>query len=78
MLTLTIPSESREAIMCKGFGSSLTGPALQWLVNLPNDEIDSFAGLTDRFIEQFASSRCIEKNADDLYEIVQEAGETLR
>ncbi|CAA7027874.1 unnamed protein product [Microthlaspi erraticum] len=53
--------------MCKGFGSSLTGPALQWFTNLPNASIDSFASLTDRFVEQFASSRNIERTADDLY-----------
>ncbi|CAA7012911.1 unnamed protein product [Microthlaspi erraticum] len=64
--------------MCKGFGSSLTGPALQWFTNLPNASIDSFASLTDRFVEQFASSRNIERTADDLYEVIQKRGEPLR
>ncbi|CAN8308125.1 unnamed protein product, partial [Cochlearia groenlandica] len=64
--------------MCKGFDSSLTGPALQWLVNLPNGDIDSFASLTDRFKEQFVSRRFIERSVDDLYEIIQQTGESLR
>ncbi|KAF3498441.1 hypothetical protein DY000_02052840 [Brassica cretica] len=29
MLAVSLPKESREATMCKGFGSTLTGPALQ-------------------------------------------------
>lgn len=78
MFTTAIAREFREASMCKGFGSSLTGPALQWFTNLPNTSIDSFASLTDRFVEQFASSRNLEKTADDLYEVIQRKGEPLR
>ncbi|CAA7032152.1 unnamed protein product [Microthlaspi erraticum] len=78
MFTTAIAKEYREASMCKGFGSSLTGPALQWFTNLPNASIDSFASLTDRFVEQFASSRNIERTADDLYEVIQKRGEPLR
>lgn len=71
MFTTDVQKEYREATMCKGFGSSLTGAALQWFINLSNGSIESFASLTDIFIEQFASSRVIEKGADDLYEIMQ-------
>ncbi|KAF3596587.1 hypothetical protein DY000_02023423 [Brassica cretica] len=35
MLAVALPKESREATMCKGFGSTLIGPALQWYFNLP-------------------------------------------
>uniref|UniRef100_A0A0D3BVE8 Retrotransposon gag domain-containing protein n=1 Tax=Brassica oleracea var. oleracea TaxID=109376 RepID=A0A0D3BVE8_BRAOL len=31
MLAAALPKGSREATMCKGFGSTLTGPALQWV-----------------------------------------------
>ena len=64
--------------MCKGFRSSLVGPALQWYTNLPNNSISSFAQLTDIFVEQFASSRKLEKLSDDLYRIKQRRGESLR
>ncbi|XP_010430682.1 PREDICTED: uncharacterized protein LOC104714912 [Camelina sativa] len=64
--------------MCKGFGSSLTGAALQWFINLPNGSINLFASLTDVFVEQFASSRNLEKTADDLYEVRQKRDESLR
>ncbi|KAK0606072.1 hypothetical protein LWI29_033882 [Acer saccharum] len=78
MFTAAIPRDLREACMCKAFRSSLSGPALQWYTNLPNNSIDSFAQLTDTFVEQFASSRKLEKLSDDLYTITQRTGENLR
>uniref|UniRef100_A0A803PCI1 Retrotransposon gag domain-containing protein n=1 Tax=Cannabis sativa TaxID=3483 RepID=A0A803PCI1_CANSA len=69
MFTVAIPRELREACMCKWFGSSLVGPALQWYTNLPNNSISSFAQLTDIFVEQFASSMKFEKLSDNLYRI---------
>ncbi|KAK0592545.1 hypothetical protein LWI29_021084 [Acer saccharum] len=78
MFTAAIPRDLREACMCKAFGSSLSGLALQWYTNLPNNSIDSFAQLTDTFVEQFASSRKLEKLSDDLYTITQRTGENLK
>ena len=43
LFTIAIPREQREACMCKSFGSSLQGPALQWYMNLPKNSISSFA-----------------------------------
>ncbi|XP_057780215.1 uncharacterized protein LOC130998827 [Salvia miltiorrhiza] len=78
MFTAAIPRELRQACMCKGFDSSLTGPALQWYTNLPNYSISSFAQLTDIFVQQYASSRKLEKISEDLYAVVQQRGESLR
>ncbi|KAF3548965.1 hypothetical protein DY000_02007014 [Brassica cretica] len=78
MLAVALPKESREATMCKGFGSTLIGPALQWYINLPTRSISSFAGLSDKFVEQFASSRSLKKTSDGLYEILQHRVEALR
>ena len=64
--------------MCKGFGSTLTGPALQWYINLPSRSIASLAVLSDIFVEQFASRRDLEKTSDSLYEILQFRAEPLR
>ncbi|KAL5781693.1 hypothetical protein ACOSP7_006722 [Xanthoceras sorbifolium] len=61
MFMAAIFRDLREACMCKVFGSSLVGPALQWFTNLPNNSIASFAQLNDIFVEQFASSRKLEK-----------------
>ncbi|KAF3566075.1 hypothetical protein DY000_02014740 [Brassica cretica] len=77
MLAVALPREFREATMCKGFGSTLIGPALQWYINLPIGSISSFAALSDKFVEQFASSRSLEKTSDSLYEILQHRVEPL-
>ncbi|KAF2617112.1 hypothetical protein F2Q68_00040145 [Brassica cretica] len=78
MLAVALPKGSREATMCKGFGSTLTGPSLQWYINLPSRFIASFAVLSDKFVEQFASSRDLEKTSDSLYEILQHRAKPLR
>ena len=49
MFIVPITKDLREACMCKGFGSTLTGPALQWFVNLPNGSVETFADLVDAF-----------------------------
>ncbi|KAL5567866.1 hypothetical protein UlMin_024441 [Ulmus minor] len=64
--------------MCKSFCSSLQGPSLQWYTNLPNNSISSFFHLTDTFVEQFVSSKKLEKLFGDLYRIHQCRGEKLR
>ncbi|XP_031284990.1 uncharacterized protein LOC116143690 [Pistacia vera] len=78
MFTVSIPRPLREACICKSFGSSLSGPVLQWYTNLSNGSIESFAQLTDTFVEQFASSKKLEKLLVDLYRIYQRRGEPLR
>ncbi|XP_013632754.1 PREDICTED: uncharacterized protein LOC106338283 [Brassica oleracea var. oleracea] len=40
--------------------------------------ISSFAGLSDKFVEQFATNRSLEKTSDGLYEILQHRVEPLR
>ncbi|KAJ9541697.1 hypothetical protein OSB04_028203, partial [Centaurea solstitialis] len=45
MWTVSIPSQYQEVCICKSFGSTLTGAALQWLINLKPKTIGSFAEL---------------------------------
>ncbi|KAJ9560504.1 hypothetical protein OSB04_005664 [Centaurea solstitialis] len=78
MWTASIPSQYQETCMCKSFGSTLTGAALQWLINLKPKSIESFAELVNQFTRQFASSRKMEKQTSDLYYVVQKTGETIR
>ncbi|XP_074305572.1 uncharacterized protein LOC141640791 [Silene latifolia] len=78
MLAASIPSELRQVCMCKGFGTTLTGPALQWYINLSNGSIKSFTDLINSFNHQFANSKELEKRSSDLYRIKQKPGETIR
>ncbi|KAJ9542101.1 hypothetical protein OSB04_028607 [Centaurea solstitialis] len=77
MWTVPIPTLYQEVCMCKSFGSTLTGAALQWLINLKPKSIGSFAELVNQFTRQFASSRKMEKQTSDLYYVVQKPGETI-
>ncbi|XP_074299551.1 uncharacterized protein LOC141630679 [Silene latifolia] len=77
MMKVTAVGQVKEACMCKGFGSTLSGPALRWFVSLPNRSISTFADLVNTFTQQFASSRKPQKHAGDLYRIVQGVGETI-
>ncbi|KAJ9561272.1 hypothetical protein OSB04_006432 [Centaurea solstitialis] len=76
--TVPIPTQFQEICMCKGFGSTLTGAALQWLINLKPKSIASWSELVNQFTRQFASSRKMEKQTSDLYYVVQKTGETIR
>ncbi|KAJ9542681.1 hypothetical protein OSB04_029187 [Centaurea solstitialis] len=78
MWTVPIPVQYQEVCMCKSFGSTLTGAALQWLNNLKPKSIGSFAELVNQFTRQFASSLKIEKQTSDLYYVVQKSGATIR
>ncbi|KAJ9544284.1 hypothetical protein OSB04_023991 [Centaurea solstitialis] len=78
MWTVPIPMQYQEVCMCKSFGSTVTGAALQWLINLKPKSIGSFAELVNQFTRQFASSRKMEKQTSDVYYVVQKPGETIR
>ncbi|XP_074314624.1 uncharacterized protein LOC141649848 [Silene latifolia] len=78
MMDTTAARASNKACMCKGFESTLSGPALKWYVSLPNIFISSFADLVNAFNQQFASSRRTQKQPSDLYRIVQEIEESIK
>ncbi|XP_074299224.1 uncharacterized protein LOC141630283 [Silene latifolia] len=78
MTVVASTGPAKEACMCKRFGSTLSGAALQWYINLPNKSISSFTRLVNVFNQQFASSRKQEKLSNDLYRIVQRLEESTR
>ncbi|XP_074267160.1 uncharacterized protein LOC141590468 [Silene latifolia] len=78
MMMIPATGSLNEACMCKGFGLTLSGAALQCFVGLPNKSITSFADLVNAFNQQFASSRKPEKQTSDLYQIVQGFKESTR
>lgn len=77
MLLISIHKELREAIMCKFFGSTLTGSMLQWYNNLRNGSIHSCTALAEEFLEQFVSRKNLENMTGYLYEIVKHQAEPL-
>ncbi|KAJ0494133.1 putative retrotransposon gag domain-containing protein [Helianthus annuus] len=73
-----IPERLKKACLCKGFGSTLTGSALKWLLSLPPYSITSFANVVNLFNSQFSCSRRFERLTSDLYRVTQGQNESLR
>ena len=67
-----IPAHLKEGCLCKGFGSTLTGPALRWLLSLPPYSITSFSHMISLFYNHF-----YERLTNDLYRITQGSNESL-
>jgi len=67
-----------DPIWCRVFSSSLTGEALEWFSDLPPNNIDSFATLKARFNMQFTPLRPTILTVDNLVNIRQEDGKSLR
>lgn len=78
MWQLSIPFHKMEATMCKSFGATLCGPALQWLINLKPHSISNFSSMVNKFYRQFASSRPMKKQSSDLYHVIQKPEEPTR
>jgi len=67
-----------DPIWCRVFSTSLTGEALEWFSELSTGSIDSFATLKTRFSTQFAPLKPAILTVDNLVNIRQEDGESLR
>ena len=67
-----------DPIWSRVFSTSLTGEALEWFSELPANSIDSFATLKARFSTQFAPLKPAILTVDNLVNIRQEDGESLR
>ncbi|XP_076942954.1 uncharacterized protein LOC143613005 [Bidens hawaiensis] len=73
-----IPQNLKEACLCKGFGSILTGATLKWLLSVSPFSIKSFAHLVNLFNNQFSCSIKFERLTIDLYRVTQGKDEPLR
>jgi len=67
-----------DPIWCRIFSTSLTGEVLEWFFELSTNNIDSFATLKARFSTQFSPLRSAILTVDNLVNIRQEDGESLR
>ncbi|XP_056697477.1 uncharacterized protein [Spinacia oleracea] len=73
MWQIGIPYDLVEPVMCKSFGGTLDGAALEWLMNITPRSIYFLSDLINAFYQQFASSRQLEKQTSDLYRTAIEA-----
>ncbi|XP_056688732.1 uncharacterized protein [Spinacia oleracea] len=78
MWQIGIPYDLVEPVMCKSFGGTLDGAALEWLMNVSPGSISCLSDLINAFYQPFASSRQLEKQTSDLYRLVQGPTESVR
>ncbi|XP_021857261.2 uncharacterized protein [Spinacia oleracea] len=78
MWQIGIPYDLVEPVMCKSFGGTLDGVALEWLMNITPGSIYCLSDLINAFYQQFANSRQLEKQTSDLYRLVQGPTESVR
>ncbi|XP_056690256.1 uncharacterized protein [Spinacia oleracea] len=78
MWHIGIPCDLVEPVMCKSFGGTLDGAALEWLMNITLGSISFLSDLINAYYQQFASSRQLEKQTSDLYQLAQGPNESLR
>lgn len=55
------PWDMVEPVMWKSFGAILTGPALEWLINITLGSISELSDLIKSFYQQFAIDSQLEK-----------------
>ncbi|XP_021866686.1 uncharacterized protein [Spinacia oleracea] len=78
MWQIGIPYDLVEPVMCKSFGGTLDGAALEWLMNITPGSIYCLSDLINTFYQQFASNRQLEKQTSDLDRLVQGPTESVR
>ena len=64
--------------MANYFPTALIGSARSWLMNLPPDSVRSWEDLCDQFIVNFQGTSARSREEDNLYQVQQHKGESLR
>ncbi|XP_062103027.1 uncharacterized protein LOC133814024 [Humulus lupulus] len=66
---------NNEAIQCKVFSTTFSGPALLWFRQLKPGSLNSFSDLRRTFLQQYSANREVPKTMADLYRIEQRENE---
>ncbi|XP_026400149.1 uncharacterized protein LOC113296023 [Papaver somniferum] len=67
-----------DAILCRYFPSILKGSALSWFDNLPQDSIDSYEQLTEKFLATYMYNKVVNTGMDKLFSLAIKYKETIR
>lgn len=72
------PNILQKLVYVKGFGSTLIGSTLKWLLNVPPYSVNFFTHLVNFFNNLFSCSKNFEKLISDLNRVTQGNDESLR
>ncbi|XP_057435936.1 uncharacterized protein LOC130728459 [Lotus japonicus] len=76
--TKMVISSASDAVKCRMFPSTFKGTAMTWFRTLPRGSITNFCNFSSKFLVQFSASKIKQVTIDDLYNVRQSEGETLK
>ncbi|XP_057444041.1 uncharacterized protein LOC130736215 [Lotus japonicus] len=76
--TKMVISAPSDAVKCKMFPSTFKGTVMDWFTTLPRGSITNFHDFSSKFLVQLSASKIKQVTIDDLYNVRQSEGETLK
>ncbi|XP_057444364.1 uncharacterized protein LOC130736565 [Lotus japonicus] len=71
-------SVASDAVKCRMFPATFKGTVMAWFITLPRGSITNFRDFSSKFLVQFSTSKTKQVTIDDLYNVRQSEGETLK
>ncbi|XP_057452220.1 uncharacterized protein LOC130744043 [Lotus japonicus] len=71
-------SAASDAVKCRMFPATFKGTAMAWFTTLPRGSITNFRDFSSKFLVWFSTSKTKQVTIEDLYDVRQSAGETLK
>ncbi|XP_057432196.1 uncharacterized protein LOC130724946 [Lotus japonicus] len=71
-------SDASDAVKCRMFPAIFKGTAMAWVTTLPRGSIMNFRDFSSKFLVQFSASKTKQVTIEDLYNVRQSEGETLK
>ncbi|XP_057418668.1 uncharacterized protein LOC130712871 [Lotus japonicus] len=76
--TKMLISASSGTVKCRMFPATFKGTAIAWFTTLPRGSITNFRDFSSKFHVQFSASKTKQVTIEDLYNVRQSEGETLK
>ncbi|XP_057451996.1 uncharacterized protein LOC130743782 [Lotus japonicus] len=76
--TKMVISAASDAVKCRMFPSTFKGTAMAWFTTLLRGSITNFRDFSSKFLVQFSASKSKQATIEDLYNVRQSYGETLK
>ncbi|XP_057418598.1 uncharacterized protein LOC130712801 [Lotus japonicus] len=71
-------SAASDAVKCRMFPATFKGTTTAWFTTLPRGSITNFRDFSSKFLVQFSASKTKQVTIEDLYNVRESKGETLK
>ncbi|XP_057437999.1 uncharacterized protein LOC130730105 [Lotus japonicus] len=76
--TKMVITAASDAVKCRMFPATFKGTTMAWFTTLPRGSITNFRDFSSKFLVQFSTSKTKQVTIEDLYNVRQSEGETLK